>query len=388
MYIFENAGMQLFDRIQPTPSSENAVRPVQSTDPALNKIFRRNSNLTNSSSLDFFANRNYIDSLFNVTGSRMKKLLLLLTLLLTSFASGAAFPEKSITLVVGFPAGSAPDVAARVVSQKLSNRLGQPVVVENRVGAAGTIGTASVARAPADGYTLLFGSASSLTVGPALYKNLTYDTNKSFSPIIQMLRGAFILTVRSELPVNDVKELVLYAKERPGKLTYGSSGNGSLHHLCMEMFKSAALVDITHVPFGGSPPNWLAFNRGEIDMICDSMPNPIPTLQSGKGRAIAVTGDLRADIVPKASTFREQGFPSVNMDFWYGFLAPAGTPTDVVNKLNFEIAAVLRDPEIVSRYKAQSIDIVAGKPEEFGRLLAAESKMWPPIVSKANAKVD
>ena len=133
-----------------------------------------------------------------------------MTLLLASFASGAAFPEKSITLVVGFPAGSAPDVAARVVSQKLSNRLGQPVVVENRVGAAGTIGTASVARAPADGYTLLFGSASSLTVGPALYKNLTYDTNKSFSPIIQMLRGAFILTVRSELPVNDVKELVLY----------------------------------------------------------------------------------------------------------------------------------------------------------------------------------
>jgi tripartite-type tricarboxylate transporter receptor subunit TctC len=140
----------------------------------------------------------------------MKKLFFLMTLLLASFASGAAFPEKSITLVVGFPAGSAPDVAARVVSQKLSNRLGQPVVVENRVGAAGTIGTASVARAPADGYTLLFGSASSLTVGPALYKNLTYDTNKSFSPIIQMLRGAFILTVRSELPVNDVKELVLY----------------------------------------------------------------------------------------------------------------------------------------------------------------------------------
>jgi hypothetical protein len=165
--------MQLFDRIQPTPSSENAMRPVQSTVPALNKIFGRNSNLTNSTSLDLFANRNYIDSFFNETGSRMKKLLFLLTLLLTSFASGAAFPEKSIALVVGFPAGSAPDEAARVVSQKLSNRLGQPVVVDNRVGAAGTIGTASVARAPADGYTLLFGSSSSITVGPALYKNLT-----------------------------------------------------------------------------------------------------------------------------------------------------------------------------------------------------------------------
>lgn len=347
-----------------------------------------NTKLTAPSALDISRNHNYIVDLINEFGLRMKKLSLVLTLLFATFASVAAFPEKSITLVVGFPAGSAPDVAARVVSQKLSNRLGQPVVVENRVGAAGTIGAGFVARAPADGYTLLFGSASSLTVGPALYKNLTYDTNKSFAPIIQMLSGAFILTVRADLPVNDLRELVLHAKERPGKLTYGSSGNGSLHHLCMEMFKSAASVDITHVPFSGSPPNWLAFNRGEIDMICDSMPNPIPTLQSGKGRAIGVTGDLRADIVPKAATFREQGFPSVNMDFWYGFLAPAGTPADVVNKLNAEIAAVLRDSEIVNRYKAQSIDIVAGKPEEFGRLLAAETKMWPPIVSKANAKVD
>jgi tripartite-type tricarboxylate transporter receptor subunit TctC len=318
----------------------------------------------------------------------MKRLLVLLSTALAACAALADYPEKPITVIVGFPAGSAPDVAARLVTQKLATRLGQAVVVDNRAGAAGTLGAAAAARAPADGYTLLFGSASSLTVGPALYKNLPYDTVKSFTPVVQMLRGAFILTVRADLPVNNLKDLVAYSKERPGQLTYGSSGNGSLHHLCVEMFKSAAGVDITHVPYRGSPPNWLALNRGEVDMICDSMPNPIPTLQAGKGRAVAVTGDRRADVVPNAGTFKEQGYPNVSIDFWYGFLAPAGTPPDVVNKLNAEIAHVLRDPEIVNRYKAQSIDIVPGKPEEFGRLIAAEAKMWGPVVEKAKVKID
>jgi tripartite-type tricarboxylate transporter receptor subunit TctC len=318
----------------------------------------------------------------------MKSLIIAITTALGSIAALAAYPDKPITVVVGFPPGSAPDVAARVVTQKLSIRIGQPIVVENRSGAAGTIGAAAVARAPADGYTLLFGSASSLTVGPALYKNLSYDTVTSFAPVVQMLRGAFILTVRADLPVNDVKELVAYAKQRPGRLTYGSSGNGSLHHLCMEMFKSAAGVYITHIPFRGSPPNWLALNGGEVDMICDSMPNPIPTLQSGKGRAIAVTGERKVESLPKALTFKEQGYPTVNIDFWYGFLAPAGTPVDIVNKLNADITDVLKDSELVNRYRAQSIDIVPGKPEDFGRLLAAEVKFWPPIVNKAGAKID
>jgi tripartite-type tricarboxylate transporter receptor subunit TctC len=318
----------------------------------------------------------------------MKRLILALAATFAGCAAVAAYPEKPITVVVGFPPGSAPDVAARAVSQKLAARIGQPVVVENRSGAAGTIGAAAVARAPADGYTLLLGSASSLTVGPAVYKNLGYDTVKSFAPVVQMLRGAFILTVRADLPVQDLKGLVAYAKAHPGRLTYGSSGNGSLHHLCMEMFKSASGSFITHIPFRGSPPNWLALNAGEVDMICDSMPNPIPTLQSGKGRAVAVTGDAKGGSLPRALTFKEQGYPAVDIEFWYGFLAPAGTPPDVVGKLNAEITAVLRDPEIVGRYKAQGIEIVPGTPEEFGKLLAAEVKVWPPIVNKAGAKID
>lgn len=318
----------------------------------------------------------------------MKRVLVALATLLTTCAAFAAFPEKPITVVVGYPAGSAPDLAARTVARKLSTRIGQPVVVENRVGAAGTIGTAYVARAPADGYTLLLGSASSLTIGPALYKNLPYDTVTSFTPIVQMLRGAMILMVRADLPSKSLKELVAYAKQNPGRLSYGSAGNGSLHHLCMEVFKNAANIDIMHVPFRGGPPNWLAFNRGDVDMICDTMPNPIPALQSGKGRAIAITGESRAAALPEVATFKEQGYPGINIDFWFGFFAPAGTPSEVVNKLNVEMTAVLRDPEIIDRYKAESVDIVPGKPEELGRLVAAELKMWPPIVEKAGAKVD
>mgnify|MGYP003579017734 CR=1 FL=1 len=233
----------------------------------------------------------------------------------------------------------------------------------------------------------MFGSSSTLSVAPALYKNLQYDPAKLMQ-MVQMLRGAFILTVRSELPVQNLKELIAHAKKDPGALTYGSSGNGSLHHLCMEMLKSSAGIDIRHVPFKGSPPNWLALNRGEVDMICDSMPNPIPTMQSGRGRAIAVTGDERISMLACVATFKEQGHPNVDIEFWYGFVAPPGTPADVVDKLNREITAVLRDPEMISRHKAQSIEIAPGTPAEFGKLIAGEVKKWPPIIQKAGVKID
>jgi len=317
----------------------------------------------------------------------MKRLLIALLASLSALTAAAAFPEKPITVLVGFPPGSAPDVAARSVTQKLSTRLGQQVIVENRAGAAGTIAATALTRAPADGYTLMFGSSSTLSVAPALYKNLQYDPVK-LTPVVQMVRGAFILTVRAGLPVQNLKELIAYAKERPGKLTYGSSGNGSLHHLCMEMLKSSSDIDVIHVPFKGSPPNWLALNSGEVDMICDSMPNPIPTLQANRGRAIAVTGEQRISALPNVPTFKEQGHAAVDLEFWYGFVAPPGTPANVVSTLNREITAVLHDPDIINRQKAQSIEVVPGTPEEFGKLIAGEVKKWPAIIQKAGVKID
>jgi tripartite-type tricarboxylate transporter receptor subunit TctC len=317
----------------------------------------------------------------------MKRLLIASLTALCALTAAAAFPDKPITVLVGFPPGSAPDVAARSITQKLGERLGQQVIVENRAGAAGTIAATALSRAPADGYTLMFGSSSTLSVAPSLYKNLQYDPVK-LTPVVQAVRGAFILTVRSGLPVQNVKELIAYAKERPGKLSYGSSGNGSLHHLCMEMLKSSADIDIIHVPFKGSPPNWLALNSGEVDMICDSMPNPTPTLQAGRGRAIAVSGDERISVLPKVPTFKEQGLPAVDIVFWYGFVAPPATPANIVNTLNREITAVLREPEIVNAQKAQSIDVVPGTPEDFGKLIAGEVRKWPAVIQKAGVKID
>ena len=317
----------------------------------------------------------------------MKRLLIAMLTAMAAFTAAAAYPDKPITVLVGFPPGSAPDVAARLVTQKLGARLGQQVVVENRAGAAGTIAATALTRAPADGYTLMFGSSSTLSVAPALYKNLQYDPVK-LTPVVQMLRGGFILTVRADLPVQNLADLIAYAKDKPGTLTYGSSGNGSLHHLCMEMLKSSAGIEIRHVPFKGSPPNWLALNRGEVDMICDSMPNPIPTLQAKRGRAIAVTGDEKIAMLPNVATFKEQGHPAVDIVFWYGFVAPPNTPASVVEVLNREITAVLRDPDIISRHQAQSIEIAPGKPEDFGKLIAGEVKKWPPIIQKAGVKID
>jgi tripartite-type tricarboxylate transporter receptor subunit TctC len=316
-----------------------------------------------------------------------KRLFIALLSLLSAFGVFAAYPDKPITVLVGFPPGSAPDIAARLITDKLSSRIGQAIVVENRSGAAGTIAASALARAPADGYTLMFGSSSTLAIAPALYKNLPFDPVK-LTPVIQAVRGPFILTVRSELPVHDLKELVAYASERPGKLTYGSSGNGSVHHLCMEMLKSSAGLDIVHVPFKGGPPDWLAFDRGDVDMICDSMPNPAPALQSGRGRAVAITGDQRSAILPNVATFKEQGRPDVDIEFWYGFVAPPGMPADVVNTLNRAITAVLRDPEIISRNKVDGIEMAPGTPENFGRLIAAEVKKWPPIIEKAHVKIN
>jgi tripartite-type tricarboxylate transporter receptor subunit TctC len=316
----------------------------------------------------------------------MKRWLLAIGLCFPMLAG--AFPERALTIVVGFPPGSGPDVAARMVATRLAAQLGQQVIVENRAGAGGTIGTAAVARAAPDGHTLVLGSASALTVSPGLYKNLPYDPVKSFTPIVQMLRGAFILSVRSDMPVKDLKGLVEYTRARAGKVNYGSSGNGTLHHLCVEMLKNATGASLTHIPYKGGPQNWVAFNGGEVDVICDSMPGPMATLKSGRARAIAVTGEQRLSILPEAGTFREQGVPEVDIVFWYGFLAPAGTPRPIVDRLNAEITTALKDPELLARYAAQNIDITPGTPAEFGELIARETAQYRQVITRAGITVD
>jgi tripartite-type tricarboxylate transporter receptor subunit TctC len=321
---------------------------------------------------------------------------ILLAALLAWFSGATAwtedYPSRRITIVVPFPAGSGPDVYARIIAEKLSARIGQPTIIENRPGAGGATGGRTVAKADPDGYTILFGSTSSVVVSPAVAKEAPFDPVTAFAPIIQVARGPFILSVRSELPINSLRELIDYAKTSPGKLNYGTSGPGSLHHLATEMLKHATGIDIVHIPFPGGAQSWTALQSGVVDLIFDSMPGPISSLQAGKARAIAVTGSKRLGDLPGVSalssvpTFEEQGVKGVDVVFWFGILAPAGTPKPIVAKLNAELAASIADPEVKARFAQQSIEIATGTADAFSNLIAAEATHWQQVVKTTGTR--
>ena len=302
-----------------------------------------------------------------------------------SFAALAQpFPAKPVTMIVPFPPGGSVDAVARQVAAGLAKYLGQSVVVENKVGAGGTIGSGIAAHAAPDGYTILLGTTSALAVSPALYKSVPYDSLKSFVPIIEVTRGPFVLSVKNSLPVGNVRELVDLAKKNPGKLNSGSAGQGSVHHLALEMFKQAAGVDIVHVPYKGGAPAWTAVIAGDIDMLFDSMPGPY--MFQGRAKPLAVAGPNRLPGLPDVPTVAEQGFPGVETVFFWALLAPAGTPADVVAKLNAAAGQALRDPGVRAEFGKQSMETSPGTPEEIARFMALEIPRWRLAVLKAGLK--
>ncbi|MGE0806959.1 MAG: Bug family tripartite tricarboxylate transporter substrate binding protein [Burkholderiaceae bacterium] len=305
---------------------------------------------------------------------------LLAVLGLCCVASGVqaqTFPTRPVTIVVPFAPGGGPDIVARRIAVKLSADLGVPVVVDNRDGAGGRIGTAVVARAAPDGHTLLLGTSSALALAPALYKDLQYNPETGFAPVGLIVHGPLVLSVRSELPVTDVRSLVEYSKRNPGRLNFGSAGVGSVHHVAAELLRSTASIDMTHVPYKGGAPAWLALTSGEVDVIMDAMfGGAMQTLASGKARAIAVTGDRRLDSQPKAATFREQGIQGLDVSFWWGMLAPANTPAPVVATLNKALRNAVSDPELVASFAALGLDLKSSTPDDFTRLIASEGKHW------------
>jgi tripartite-type tricarboxylate transporter receptor subunit TctC len=320
-------------------------------------------------------------------------LLVALAIWISSAATWAQdYPSRRVTIVVPFPAGSGPDVYARIIAEKLAARLGQPAIIENRPGGGGATGGRAVAKADPDGYTLLFGSTSSVVVSPAVAKDAPFDPVTAFAPIIQVARGPFILSVRSALPINSLGELIDHAKKNPGKLNYGTSGPGSLHHLSTEMLRHATGIDIVHVPFPGGAQSWTALQSGVVDMIFDSMPGPISSLQAGKARAIAVTGSRRLGDLPgipalaDVPTFEEQGIKGVDVVFWFGILAPAGTPKAVIARLNADLAASINEPEVKARFAQQSIEVATGTSEAFGRFIEAEAAHWRQVVKATGTK--
>ena len=303
-------------------------------------------------------------------------------------ASGQTFPSKTVTLVNGFPPGGPTDLTLRQISAKLSERIGQPVVIDNRAGAAGTIAGAMVAKAAPDGYTLLFGVAANLAVALATMKNPPYDPATAFTPIIEVARGPYIWMVKPSVPARDLGEFIAWAKANPGKVNYGSPGQGSVHHLAGELFKRAAGIDMVHVPYKGGTTAYTALLGGEIDAMFDSMPAPLPHIAAGKIRALAVTGPKRLPALPDVPTMAEQGVQGVDVHFWWGFVGPAGLPKGVVAKLNGEFGRVLADPELKATLAKWNIEATPGTPEAFGAYIAQEARRWREAVAAAGLRLE
>jgi len=320
----------------------------------------------------------------------MRKLLILLAALLALGAGparAATYPDRGITIIIGFPPGGAIDTIARVMGPKLSQRLGQPVVIENKPGAGGIIATQMVARAPADGYTVLFGTMGNLSITPVLMHNLQFDMRKDFAPVTLVASSGFVLYVNPKFPPHTVKELVDYAKAHPGQVNFSSSGNGGLPHMAGELFNSSTGLKITHVPYKGSAPSVNDVVAGQVQMTFESTAIGLPFVKAGRLRALATTGEKRLPVYPDVPTVGET-IPGFNVTNWFGMVVPAGTPSDRVEKLQQGIAAALRDPEVEETLTKLGVDGVGNTPAEFGAYMQSESERWAKVIKDADIRVD
>ncbi|MGO4393948.1 tripartite tricarboxylate transporter substrate binding protein [Variovorax sp. M-6] len=309
------------------------------------------------------------------------------SLLAPAAALAQAYPEKPIRMVLPFPPGGVTDILARALAEKLSPRLGQPVIVDNKPGAGTVLASDFVARAPADGYTLLL-AASSLGTAPLLYDKVGYDAIKSFAPVTQVASVVHVLVVNQELPVKSVAELVAYAKQNPGKLNYASTGTGTSTHLEGELFKSMAKAYMVHIPYKGSGPALTDVVGGQVSVMIDALGSSGPFIKSGKLRALAVTTAKRSQSIPDLPTVAESGLPGYEAMPWLGLMAPAGTPQPVIDRLHREIVEVLKEPELRERFKGWGLDIIGNTPAEFASFLRRDIDQWARVISSAKIKAD
>ena len=307
-----------------------------------------------------------------------------LLLALSTAVAAQDYPTKPVRLVIPFPPGGSNDIVGRLVATQLGERLGKQVVVENRGGAGGVVGTEMVAKSPPDGYTLLLISLAH-AVNPWLYK-LSYDPIKSFAPVGMLGSGPNIVTVHPDLPVNSIKELVALAKQKPGELQYASAGVGSFQHLGGELFKLMAGVDIMHVPFKGGGPAMIDVMGGHTKILFSSLVQTTPHVRSGKLKALATGGAKRSPVFPDLPTVAEAGVPGYEAVNWWGILAPAGTPGAIADKLNKEIAAALKSPEVQKQFETEGAEIITMSPAEFGKFVETEMTKWERVVKEGNIR--
>ena len=318
----------------------------------------------------------------------MLKRLFTLTLVWGALAANAqSFPSKPIKMVVPFPAGGTVDFFARVVSTKLSESLGQPVLVENRAGAGGNIAVEAVVKSPADGYTLLMGSEI-VAINTSLYSRLSYDPIKDLAPITLVGTVPNILIVNPALPANSVKELIALAAKSPGKISFASTGQGTSSHLSSELFKLMAQVDITHIPYKGGPPAVADLIGGQVNMMFINMPTGIGHVKSGKARILAVSSLRRVSQLPEVPTVDQAGLKGYDTQAWSGLYAPAGTPPEVIAKLNAEVVKILKMPAVREQLAAQGAEPVGDSPEEFARFMRDEIAKWAKLIKISGAKVE
>jgi tripartite-type tricarboxylate transporter receptor subunit TctC len=311
-----------------------------------------------------------------------------LALLAPAPGSAAPYPTRVVTIIVPFPAGGATDVVARTIAHELSGRIGQQVIVENRPGANGLLGSAVVARAAPDGYTLLMGGANTQGMNDVLYKNRPYDSLKDFSAITLTAQIPVAIVVNPSLPVNCLQELVALAKAEPGQLSYGSSGAGGPHHMAMELFKSVAGADIEHVPYKGGAPQLNDLVAGHIKIGAIGLPPALPHVREGRLRPLAVTGRTRTAFLPELPTVAESGFPGFEVNYWLGLFGPAGMPGEVVDKLNVEVVGLLKRPDVRDLLAKQGVEILTSTPAELQSLVAVEIERWGKVVKERGIALD
>ncbi len=324
-----------------------------------------------------------------MTGVKRRALMALGGLgLALALGSAWAYPTKPIRVVMGFPAGGPLDQHARLLTDRLQAQLGQPILIDYKAGAGGTVGAQEVMRAAPDGHTLMLANTGVMVINPALYTKLPYNTLRDFVPVARTAMQPLALLVNPKVPVNNLKEFVAYAKARPGQINYGSAGNGGSSHLVPEMFKSATGLFMVHIPYRGSAPAFTDLMAGQVQFMAESIPQAAQYHKQGKVRALAVTSRERNPALPDIPTVMETGIPNFEVVGFYGFLAPAGTPKEVVTKLSDAFKSVLSQPDIRSRMVTQGADPAFLGADDFAKFLTAEMPRWAAVVQKSGAKLD